>query len=97
MVTMTFAITRKAQPDAITLGLTETFALLTVAGVVVVVVAVVVAAVVVGSSVCKVQAFTVHVAAPQHKAVYAVGHAYIYCVHIYIYGQTARAVFGNGG
>ena len=64
--------------------------------VVVVVVAVVVAAVVVGSSVCKVQAFTVHVAAPQHKAVYAVGHAYIYCVHIYIYGQTVRAVFGNG-
>ena len=87
MVTMTFAITRKAQPDAITLGLTETFALLTVAR----------AVVVVGSSVCKVQAFTVHVAAPQHKAVYAVGHIYIYCIHIYIYGQTARAVFGNGG
>ena len=64
---------------------------------VVVVVAAVVTVVVVGSSVCKVQAFTVHVAAPQHKAVYAVGHAYIYCIHIYIYGQTARAVFGNGG
>ena len=79
MVTMTFAITRKAQPDAITLGLTETFALLTVAR----------AVVVVGSSVCKVQAFTVHVAAPQHKAVYAVGHAHIHAyIHTYIHTYT---------